>query len=128
MVIEIAKDECLCDEIDVKYYVDVLNGIAFTCASEGEFRAGNRNTIAVDLAVASHMLGLDANDVLEKLVKAGVINPCDDDEDTYRRVEKVLDYNSQFEWEYMIDPNYYVEKARARPISVSKMPVSFHVS
>jgi hypothetical protein len=127
MVVEIAKDECLCDEIDVKYYVDVLNGIVYECM-HGGFSVGHRNEVAVDLAVASYMLGLDAVKVLDWLVKEGVINPCDDDEDTYRRVETMLDYKNRFDWEYMIDPTYYMEKARDHPIGVSKMPVSFHMS
>lgn len=124
MVIEIAKDECLCDEDDVQDYVDVLNGIVYECVHDN-FREGYRNQVAVDLTVAADMLGLDANDVLNKLFKESVINPLDDDEDTCRRVETVLDYRRRFDWEYMIDPEHYVAVARAHADDIKVMPVQF---
>lgn len=111
MLIEIAKDECLCDEDDIQDYVDVLNGIVYECV-QGNFKEGYRNKVAVDLTVAAHMLGLDANDVLNKMFKESVINPLDDDEDTCRRVETVLDYRRRFDWEYMIEPETYTKAAK----------------
>lgn len=124
MVIEIAKDECLCDEDDVQDYVDVLNGIVHECML-GNFREGYRNQVAVDLTVAAYMLGLDANDVLNKLIEESVINPLVDDEDTCRRVETVLDYRRRFDWDYMIDPEHYTEVARAHADDIKVMPVQF---
>lgn len=124
MVIEITKDECLCDKDDVQDYVDVLNGIVYDCR-HGGFSVGYRNQVAVDLAVASYMLGLDANDMLNKLIEESVINPLVDDEDTSRRVETVLDYHRRFDWEYMIDPEHYVDMARAHADDIKVMPVQF---
>lgn len=124
MVIEIAKDECLCDEDDVQDYVDVLNGIVHECMLSN-FREGYRNQVAVDLTVAAYMLGLDANDVLNKLIEESVINPLVDDEDTCRRVETVLDYHRRFDWEYMIDPETYTYAANNRHTT---LPVEFRIS
>lgn len=128
MIIKITREECLCDECDIPAYVDVLNGIVYDCVHGTGFVRGTRNMIAVNLSVAAYELGLDAEEVLEDLVKAGVINPCDDDEDTYRRVSTVLDYKRRFDWCYMIDPDYYVTKIRDYYVDVSRMPVSFCVS
>lgn len=126
MVIEITEDKCLCDEGLMQDYVDVLNGIVYDCMYGG-FSVGYRNQIAVDLAVAAYMLGLDAIQVLDWLVKYRVIDLCNDDEDTYRRVETVLDYKNRFDWDYMIAPNYYVNLAHehADEIKVMLMPVQF---
>lgn len=125
MVIEITKDGCLCDEENMQDYVDILNGIVYECYEHLGFEHGTRNTIAVDLTVAAHMLGLDATKVLDWLVEEDVINPCDDDEDTYRRVETVLDYKHRFSWNYMIDPSHYVFVAREHANDIKDMPVQF---
>lgn len=125
MVIEIAKDECLCDEDEAQDYVDVLNGIVYECRGCLGFSRGTRNTVAVDLTVASHMLGLDAEKVLDWLIEEDVINPCDDDEDTYRRVQTVLDYKRRFDWDYMIAPSHYVFSAREHANDIKDMPVQF---
>lgn len=122
MVIEIIKDKCLCDEESVQDYVDVLNGIVFDCR-HGGFSVGYRNQVAVDLTVAAYMLGLDAINVLEWLTENGVIHLCDDDEDTYHRVETVLDYKRRFDWGYMIDPDYYVAMAHEHAGDIKDMPV-----
>jgi hypothetical protein len=123
MVIEIAKDECLCDEDSIQDYVDVLNGIVCSCVY-GNFREGYRNKVAVDLTVAAYMLGLDANDVLNKLIEESIINPLVDDEDTKRRVETVLDYHRHFHWSYMIDPEDYIHVAYNHH---GKLPVEFRI-
>lgn len=125
MIIKIEIDKCLCSKNNIADYANVLNGIVYECHERLGFSRGNRNTVAVDLAVAAHMLGLDAIKVLDKLIEEEVINPCDDDEDTYRRVETVLDYKDRFNWDYMIDPDYYVGVARAHAEAADMMPVVF---
>lgn len=123
MVIEIDKDECLCDEDDIQNYVDVLNGIIYECVN-GNFKEGYRNQVAVDLTVASYMLGLDPTNVIAWLIQLRVINPLDDDEDTKRRVETVLDYRRRFDWEYMIEPETFINAAKG---CNSELPVKFHI-
>jgi hypothetical protein len=123
MVIEIAKDECLCDEDDIQDYVDVLNGIVYECV-HGNFKEGYRNQVAVDLTVAAYMLGLDAELVLHQLIVERVINPLDDDEDIKRRVETVLDYRRRFDWEYMIEPETFIKAANDWS---SEPPVKFRI-
>lgn len=123
MFIEIVKDECLCNEDDIQDYIDVLNGIVCECV-RGNFKEGYRNQVAVDLTVAAYMLGLDAELVLHELIVERVINPLDDDEDTLRRVETVLDYSHRFAWGYMIDPETYTHAANDWS---SKLPVEFRI-
>ena len=128
-VIEIARDEVLADEDSVQDYVDLLNGIVWECANNFGFDRGSRNTIAVDLTVGAYMLGLDPVDVLGKLVGNNVIHLSDDDEDTYARVRTVMDYSRRFSWEWMIDPDMYVDIARINKIADNGvMPVRFKLS
>ena len=128
-VIEIARDEVLADEDSVQDYVDLLNGIVWECANNFGFDRGSRNTVAVDLTVAAYMLGLDPIGVLDKLIDRKVIHPSDDDEDTHVRVKTVMDYSRRFSWEWMIDPDMYVDIARINKIADNGiMPVKFKLS
>ena len=108
----ISADELICQETEAESYVNVLNGIAHGCYKEDLFQQGNRNNVIVNMTVAAYMLGLDATDVLDKFIEHGIIDPCDDDEDTYDRVKTVLDYTKRFSWDWMIDPDGWVDMAR----------------
>ena len=106
--IEIAKDEVLADEAHALVYLSILNGIIYDCYQQNGFTEGYRNQVAVDLTVAAHMLGLDPEDALQKLVDAKVIDLSKDDEDTFERVRRVMQYSDRFSWDYMIDPDAYL--------------------
>lgn len=93
-------------------YVDVLNGLAYSCYHYDEFSVGYRNTVALDLTVSSHMLGLDPIWVLDRFVDLKLIDPKDDDEDTYGRVYKAKEYWYRFDEDYMIDADTYARYAR----------------
>lgn len=94
-------------------YVDLLNGIAYACQRFDEYSEGNRNTIAVDLTVACYMLGLvDVLRILDMFVKASLIDPARDDEDPESRVYRVLEYRYKFDWDWMIDPEQYLNIAK----------------
>jgi hypothetical protein len=110
-IIDIVRDEVIADESDVQDYVDVLNGIVKFCHQNG-FKRGWRNTIIVDLAVGAWMLGLDPEETLDRLVRAGVINVGLDDEDTYVRMNRVTQYTDRFEWSWMIDPEVFADLVR----------------
>lgn len=102
MTIDIATDEIMCDESEAQRYVYVLNGLSYHC-QEGGWRLGWRNEIAVNLTVSAWELGLDAIEVLNKFIDNGLINPLNDDQSTFARVNTVLDYISEFSWDWMID-------------------------
>ena len=93
-------------------YVDLLNGIAYACQRYDEYSEGSRNTVAVDLTVACYMLGLDALQILDMFVKASLIDPARDDQDPEGRVYRVLDYRYKFDWDWMIDPEQYLNIAK----------------
>ena len=102
-VFHVNKDDVCCEEEDIKDYVDLLNGISYACGN-GAFKSGHRNQIVLDLTVASYKLGLDAIDVLAKFVERVLIDEHNDDEDTWDRVSRALEYHNRFSWQYMIDP------------------------
>ena len=102
MTIDIAIDEIMCDESVAQRYVYVLNGLSYHC-QEGGWRLGWRNEIAVNLTVSAWELGLDAIEVLNKFIDNGLINPLNDDQSTFARVNTVLDYIYEFSWGWMID-------------------------
>ena len=108
----IVADELVCQETEAADYVDVLNGIAHACYKNDVFQEGNRNNVIVDMTVAAYMLGLSAMDVLDKFIEQGIIDPSDDDEDTYDRVKTVLEYTKSFSWDWMIDPDGWVTMAQ----------------
>ena len=58
------------------------------------------------------MVGLNAYDVMEVFVRNDLINPNEDDEDTWTRVERVMDYKHRFCWNWLISPEEYVDKAK----------------
>lgn len=122
--IEITKDEALVD--DAQEYVDVLNGIVYSCCQQDGFTEGSRNKVAVDLTVAAHMLGLSPEDVLQKLVDAKVIDLSKDDEDTFKRVRHVMWYTDRFSWDYMIDPDDYF--ALSTENDGTEVPITFVLS
>ena len=107
----IDPDKALVSGDDLVDYVDLMNGISYQCENN-MFMRGYRNEIAVNLAVGSHMLGLEPMKVLDELTGMGVIDVGNDDEDTYDRVRRVLDYDRSFNWDYMIDPDYYANRGK----------------
>lgn len=125
-VIEIKRESVeLVPKDKAQDYVDVLNGIVYDCYINCNFWQGYRNTVAVDLAVCCDLLGLDWEETLDKLVVEKVIDPNDDDEDTYKRVERVMDYSHSFDWDYMIDPERYVNLAKDED---DRVPIRFVLS
>lgn len=121
----ISLDDVVCDKMEAQDYVDVLNGIVHDCG-HGGFACGLRNQVAVDLTVCCHMLDLDPLFVLNYLIQEGVIDPSKDDEDTVERVERVMCYDSNFSWDYMINPEMYVKFAKENEGLIK--PVEFFVS
>lgn len=113
-VISVSKPNVRCCEDSINDYIAVLNGISYACHRFDEYCEGNRNTIAVDLTVAAYMLGLDAQAELREFIKAGLIDPLNDDDSPAARVDRVLNYRYKFDWDWMIDPgqytSYYPEK------------------
>lgn len=108
--IHIARDETLVD--DAADYVAVLNGIVDECYNRSGFREGTRNEVAVNLTVSAYCLGLDPIEVLDQLVEAKVIDPRDDDENTWNRVRTIMDYAHRFSWDWMLNPLYYCKPVR----------------
>lgn len=104
--------EVRCDQKDARDYADVLNGISWDCQERHGFSVGYRNKVIVDLTVAAYRLALDPETVLDKMVERDVINPAADDEDTYNRLRTVLCYDESFCWDWMIDPDDYLELGR----------------
>lgn len=112
MICRVSTDKLVCPDTEAKDYVDVLNGIVHDCYRNHGFREGNRNNIIVDMTVAAYMLGLDATDVLYRFAECGILDPSEDDEDTYDRVKTVLEYTAFFNWDWMIDPDGWVTLAQ----------------
>ena len=108
----------------VDEYVDLLNGIAYTCQVYDEYSEGYRNTVAVDFAVACYMLGLDALQILDMFVEDSLINPARDDEDPESRVYRVLEYRYKFDWDGMIDPDQYLGYG---DVSEDEVPLFFKI-
>lgn len=104
--IKIQKSDALVDEDSIQDYIDILNSIAWFLEQDG-YKEGWRNEIAVNLTVASYMLGLDPHDVLKELMSSNLIKDGDDDEDTVKRIDIVLDYKDRFEWGWMIDADWW---------------------
>ena len=107
-VILVRKSKTIVDPCHAQEYVDLMNGISFTCERYNEYHEGYRNTVAVDLTVGAWMLGLDPFNVLDYLVEANVINPGFDDESPNTRIHRVLDYAERFDWDWMINPDDYL--------------------
>ena len=108
----ISINKRLVDRDNLQGVVDMLNGIALACYWDGEFQEGWRNKVIVDLVAGSTMVGLNAYDVMEVFVCNDLINPNEDDEDTWTRVERVMDYKHRFCWNWLISPEEYVDKAK----------------
>ena len=109
-MIRVSRDEALCEEGMVQDYVDLLRGIVHDCCHHFAYREGTRNEIAVNLTVASYMLGLDPEDVMRTLIRERVIDPDNDDEDPMQRVRTIMDYADRFDWDWMLNPQYYVDR------------------
>lgn len=121
--IRVSRDEAICGDDMVQDYVDLLNGIVFDCINHFAYSEGTRNEVAVDLTVASYMLGLDPEDTMRTLIKEHIIDPKDDDEDPMQRVRTVMDYADRFDWDWMLNPQYYVD--RGIESRVLGLPIEF---
>ena len=94
----------------------------WSCTHDDGFREGYRNTMIVDLTVSCSMLGIDELYVLRALNRASAIDYRDDDEDTEHRMSRVLEYQRSFDYDYMIDPDYYRDLGKQHSGS-SSLPV-----
>lgn len=119
MVVKVSREDVRCEQDEIDKYLDVLNGIAFSCEHYDEFSPGSRNKVAVDLTVSSYMLGMDPIDVLDMFVNNDLIDYDADDEDTDKRVEKVLDYTEWFTYDWMVEPDDYADVDRFIPQKLS---------
>lgn len=125
MIITIDSDFVLCDKESIDDYVELLNGLVWDCNQYDGYKVGYRNTMALDLTVASYMLGLDPERVMSEFIKAGLIAKVMDDEDPMDRVKRALDYKDRFDWDYLIDPDDYMGYAPST--SESEYPIYFKV-
>lgn len=108
MVIHIIPDETLLDSRDeIEDWMLVLNGIVWECVNRYGFSEGFRNEVIVTMTVAAYLLGLNALEVLDELVDEKVIDPDEDDEDTWDRVRTVLGYHRRFGWDWAINADGY---------------------
>lgn len=107
-VIKVNPDRTLCDADSSQDYLDVLNGISRFCSEYHGYSEGYRNEIAVNLTVSCYMLGIFVSNVLEVMIKEGLIDPKFDDEDPWVRVDHVLNYADRFDWDYLLDPDTYL--------------------
>lgn len=82
-----------------------LNGLSIDCQGGG-FQEGSRNEIILDIVVCSELLGLNALDTITDFLTT-VIDPEKDDENTYDRAKRMLNYRGRFSYDYMLSPNYY---------------------
>lgn len=107
-VIIVRKSKTIVDPRHVQKYVDLMNGISYSCERFDTYQEGCRNMVAVDLTVGAWMLGLDPIVVLNDFVKTNIIDPLADDESPLIRVNRVLDYAERFDWDWMIDPDGFL--------------------
>lgn len=112
MIVEVESSKARCDVDSIDDYVALLNGLAYECQYLSGYTEGSRNTIAVDLTVGCHMLGLDPLGVLETFENEGLISGFMDDEFPAKRVKTVLDYTDRFSWEWMIDADIFANNGR----------------
>lgn len=124
--IYVARDETIVDDQSAEDYVTLLNGIIDECYNSGGYTEGMRNEVAVNLTVSAYCLGLDPIEVMDQLVEAKVINPDDDDEDTWNRVRTVMDYADRFSWDWMLNPGYYHQRGM-QSAKDADMPIRYYL-
>lgn len=112
MIVEVEGTKARCDVDSIDDYVALLNGVAYDCQYLSGYTEGNRNTIAVNLTVGCHMLGLDPLGVLETFESNSLISEYLDDEFPAKRIKTVLDYADRFSWEWMIDADEFASNGR----------------
>ena len=122
MVIEVSKEKVI-DTDSAPDYINMMNGIVYSCHEYDEYQEGYRNTIAVNITVGSYMLGLDALSVLEEFINAGLIDPNKDDEYPSDRIKRALFYNESFSWSWMINPETYVKFSKSA--NSAELPLLF---
>lgn len=99
-------------ECDAQDLVDVLNGISWFCQEDHGYTEGWRNELAVNLTAASYMLGLKPKEVFDQFVKDGLIDPKNDDESPYDRIDTIMNYENRFDWWWLITPEWYANLGR----------------
>lgn len=99
-------------ECDAQDLVDILNGISWFCQEDYGYAEGWRNELAVNLTAASHMLGLKPKEMFDQFVKEKLIDPENDDENPDYRISTIMDYESRFDWYWMITPEWYANLGR----------------
>lgn len=107
-------------------WVRVLNGIAYHCVTDA-YAKGWRNEIMVNMTVASCMLGIEPEDVLDDFVRTSLIDCSDDDEDPYDRMTKVLDYKRRFSWDWAIDAAWWRGLGIKAEDEETHLPVRFEL-
>lgn len=126
MVTTIKVDKTIVEKENMQGVVDMLNGLALACYWEDEFQEGWRNKVIVNLIAGSSLVGLDPLEVFSIFVENDFINPSADDEDTYKRVDKVMDYSRRFCWDWLISPDEYVDKAHDE--NIPGCPIEFVIA
>lgn len=123
----VTKADAVADDQEVEGFVSVMNGIAYKCRTMG-YGQGWRNEIMVNLTVASYMLGLDPEQVLDDFVSTDLIDCSDDDEDPYDRATRVLDYKRRFSWDWMIDAGWWRQVGETAVDEGAYLPVRFEIA
>lgn len=127
VTIEVKADKVR-DFDNVHNYLNLMNGIVLACHKYGEYQEGRRNQVAVDFTVGCYMLGLNPLAILGTFIEKDLINPSNDDEDTYVRIDRVLDYTERFNWDWMIEPEAYVYGAsKINGEVLQELPVLFEL-
>lgn len=112
------------DEDFIDYFIDVMNGLVYYCQECVGYSAGHRNEIALNMTVGSYMLGLYPQDVLAAFIENDLMSQRTDDEDPRERVRRALEYRFRFDWDYMLNPEFYEDWANSSDYEKKKEEMS----
>ena len=104
--IEVLHDQALSDD-DAASLIDILNGLVYLCAHHNWFSPGHRNEVILNITVSAWMLGLNPENTLDEFVSINIIDPHKDDEDTFTRMRRMLNYTDRFSFDYMMNTTIY---------------------
>lgn len=117
----VTVDNSLYDENDFSECAEMFNAIAYECQYNAGWHEGMRNTIAVDLCIVSHMLGLDPMEVYEAFKQEKLIDPATDDEDTEERFQRICGYLEYWRnWNYV---SYMLNRVTWIDANVKQTPI-----
>lgn len=117
----VTADNSLYDENDFSECAEMFNAIAYECQYNAGWHEGMRNTIAVDLCIVSHMLGLDPMEVYEAFKQEKLIDPVTDDEDTEERFQRICGYLEYWRnWNYV---SYMLNRVTWIDANVKQTPI-----